>query len=72
MKKKSTIIALAVLVATSDDGKVNGEVLQSSEANERLLAELKAAIRAGLDSGVAEMFDPIQHLEVLKVARRNR
>ena len=47
-------------------------VLQSSEANERLLAELKAAILAGLDSGEAEMFDPVQHLEVLKVARRNR
>lgn len=55
-----------------DDGKVNGEILQSSEANESLLTELKTAIRAGLDSGETEMFAPVQHLEVLKVARRNR
>lgn len=68
MKKKSTIHNKCF----GDDGKINGGVLQSSEANERLFAELKAAIRAGLNSGEAEMFDPVQHLEVLKVARRNR
>ena len=68
MKKRSTIHSKCF----GDDGKINGAVLQSSEANERLLAELKAAIHAGLDSGEAEMFDPVQHLEVLKVARRNR
>ena len=68
MKKKSTIHNKCF----GDDGKINGVVLQSSEANERLFAELKAAIRAGLNSGETEMFDPVQHLEVLKVARRNR
>lgn len=52
--------------------RINGEVLQLSEVNEGLLAELKVAIRAGLDSGEAEMFDPVQHLEVLNAARRNR
>ena len=68
MKKKSTIHNKCF----GDDGKVNGEVLQLSEVNEGLLAELKVAIRAGLDSGEAEMFAPVQHLEVLNAARRNR
>ena len=46
MKKRSTIHNKFF----GDDGKVNGVVLQLSEANERLLAELKVAIRAGLNA----------------------
>ena len=68
MKKRSMIYNKCF----GDDGKVNGGVLQLSGVNEGLLAELKVAIRAGLDSGEAEMFDPVQHLEVLNAARRNR
>lgn len=43
MKKRSTTHDKCF----GDDGKVNGEVLQSSVANESLLAELKTARRNG-------------------------
>lgn len=43
MKKRSTIHNKCF----GDDGRVNEAVLHSSEANERLLAELKAARRNG-------------------------
>lgn len=49
-----------------------GEFCNRLKQTKDSLLSLKAAIRAGLNSGEAEMFDPVQHLEVLKVARRNR
>jgi len=39
------------------------------EENESRLTELKTAIREGIDSGVAEGFDPEEHLKTLKAKR---
>ena len=45
--------------------------LRLLEENESRLTELKAAIREGIDSGVAEGFDPAEHLRTLKAKRAN-
>ena len=45
--------------------------LRLLEENEERIVALKAAIDAGLDSGVADGFDPQQHLRTLKAARAN-
>jgi len=42
-----------------------------SMENESRLTELKAAIREGIDSGVAEGFDPEDHLKTLKAKWTN-
>ena len=44
--------------------------LRLLEDNESRLTELKA-IREGMDSGVAEGFDPAEHLRTLKAKRTN-
>ena len=45
--------------------------LRLLEENEERIAALKAAIDEGLESGVADGFDPRQHLKTLKAARTN-
>ena len=41
------------------------------DAIRKARTELKAAIREGIDSGVAEGFDPAEHLRTLKAKRAN-
>lgn len=43
--------------------------LRLLEENEERVMALKSAIGEGMDSGIAEGFDPCGHLETLKVAR---
>ncbi|MBF0648688.1 type II toxin-antitoxin system ParD family antitoxin [Dysgonomonas sp. GY75] len=43
--------------------------LRLLEEEEERLSALKAAIRKGVDSGVAKGFDPVRHLESLKKAK---
>ena len=45
--------------------------LRLLEEEENKLAALKKAINEGIESGIAENFDPKQHLELLKAKRRN-
>ncbi len=45
--------------------------LRLLEEEENKLAALKKAINEGIESGIAENFDPKQHLEFLKAKRRN-
>lgn len=45
--------------------------LRLLEEEENKIAALKKAINAGIESGIAENFDPKQHLEFLKAKRRN-
>ena len=45
--------------------------LRLLEENEERIVALKAAINEGLESGVADGFDPRQHLKTLKAARAN-
>ena len=45
--------------------------LRLLEENEERIVALKAAIDEGLESGVADGFDPRQHLKTLKAARAN-
>lgn len=45
--------------------------LRLLEENEERIVALKAAINEGLDSGIADGFDPHQHLRILKAARAN-
>ena len=45
--------------------------LRLLEENEERIVALKAVIDEGLESGVADGFDPRQHLKTLKAARAN-
>lgn len=45
--------------------------LRLLEEEEVKLHNLRAAIEAGINSGVVDFFDPQQHLETLKAVRRN-
>lgn len=45
--------------------------LRLLEQEENKLIVLKKAINEGIDSGIAENFDPKQHLESLKAKKRN-
>ena len=45
--------------------------LRLLEENESQLQELKTAIADGMDSGIAEDFDPKEHLKSLKARRTN-
>ena len=45
--------------------------LRLLEDNERQVLALKKAIQEGLDSGIAEYFDPAAHLRTLKAAAHN-
>lgn len=45
--------------------------LRMLEEEENKITALKIAIKVGLESGIAENFDPKQHLESLKAKRRN-
>ena len=45
--------------------------LRLLEENESQLQELKMAIADGMDSGIAEDFDPKEHLKSLKARRTN-
>lgn len=43
--------------------------LRLLEENEKGIVALKAAINEGVESGVAENFDPCEHLKALKATR---
>lgn len=45
--------------------------LRLLEDEENKIAALKTAINEGIESGIAENFDPKQHLESLKAKKRN-
>ena len=45
--------------------------LRLLEENEQQIMALKAALNEGVKSGVAENFDPREHLKILKAARAN-
>lgn len=45
--------------------------LRLLEAEENKIAALKKAIKEGIESGIAENFDPKQHLEALKAKKKN-
>lgn len=45
--------------------------LRLLEENEQQIMALKAALNEGVESGVAENFDPREHLKILKAARAN-
>lgn len=45
--------------------------LRLLEENEQQIMALKAALNEGIESGVAENFDPREHLKTLKAARAN-
>ena len=45
--------------------------LRLLEDNESQVSALKKAIQEGLDSGIAEDFDPAAHLRTLKAAAHN-
>ena len=76
---KTTSVALGVYFEDFIKAKIaQGRYNNASEAglrlleeNESRLTELKAAIREGIDSGVAEGFDPAEHLRTLKAKRAN-
>jgi len=76
---KTTSVALGVyfedfIKAKIAQGRYNNasEVIRAGlEENESRLTELKTAIREGIDSGVAEGFDPEDHLKTLKAKWTN-
>lgn len=79
---RTTSVALGTyfedfIKAKISQGRYNNasEVLRAGlrllEENEERIVALKAAIDEGLDSGVADGFDPRQHLRALKAARTN-
>lgn len=79
---RTTSVALGTyfedfIKAKISQGRYNNasEVLRAGlrllEENEERIVALKAAIDEGLDSGVADGFDPRQHLRTLKAARSN-
>ena len=45
--------------------------LRLLEENERKVAQLRAAIQKGIDSGICESFDPEEHLKQLKASKNN-
>lgn len=45
--------------------------LRLLEENEQQIMALKAAIHEGMESGLAEDFDPREHLKAIKAARAN-
>jgi antitoxin ParD1/3/4 len=45
--------------------------LRLLEEEENKIIALKKAINEGIDSGIAENFNPAQHLESLKTKKRN-
>jgi antitoxin ParD1/3/4 len=45
--------------------------LRLLEVEENKIIALKKAINEGIDSGIAENFNPTQHLESLKTKKRN-
>lgn len=44
--------------------------LRLLEENEERIIALKSAIHEGMESGIAENFDPKQHLEALKTQKK--
>ena len=73
---KTTSVALGVyfedfIKAKIAQGRYNNASEVILEENESRLTELKAAIREGIDSGVAEGFDPEDHLKTLKAKWTN-
>ena len=68
---KTTSVALGVYFEDFIKAKIAQAGLRLLEENESRLTELKAAIREGIDSGVAEGFDPEDHLKTLKAKWTN-
>ncbi len=79
---KTTSVALGTyfedfIRAKISQGRYNNasEVIRAGlrllEENEQQIVALKAAINEGVESGVAENFNPHEHLKALKAARAN-
>lgn len=79
---KTTSVALGnyfedFIKAKITQGRYNNasEVIRAGlrllEEDESRIAALKSAIDEGIDSGIAEGFDPDEHLKTLKMQRRN-
>ncbi len=79
---KTTSVALGTyfedfIKAKISQGRYNNasEVIRAGlrllEENEEQIVALKAAINEGVESGIAENFDPRKHLKALKAARAN-
>ena len=79
---KTTSVALGAyfenfIRSTIAQGRYNNasEVVRAGlrllEEQERCVVALKNAVDEGISSGVAEGFDPQQHLRMLKMQRRN-
>lgn len=79
---KTTSVALGsyfedFIKAKISQGRYNNasEVIRAGlrllEENEERMIALKTAINEGLESGIAENFDPKQHLATLKRQRRS-
>lgn len=79
---KTTSVALGnyfedFIKAKITQGRYNNasEVIRAGlrllEEDESRIAALKSAIDEGIDSGIAEGFDPDGHLKTLKMQRRN-
>lgn len=79
---KTTSVALGnyfedFIKAKITQGRYNNasEVIRAGlrllEEDESRIAALKSAIDEGIDSGIAEGFDPNEHLKTLKMERRN-
>lgn len=79
---KTTSVALGnyfedFIKAKITQGRYNNasEVIRAGlrllEEDESRIAALKSAIDEGIDSGIAEGFDPDEHLKTLKMQRHN-
>jgi antitoxin ParD1/3/4 len=80
--KRNTSVSLGNYFENFVDSKVSegrfknaSEVIRAGlrllESEENKIIILKNAIKEGIESGIAENFDPKKHLESLKAGKRN-
>jgi antitoxin ParD1/3/4 len=80
--KRNTSVSLGDYFENFVDGRISqgrfknaSEVIRAGlrmlEQEENKITALKNAINEGIESGIAENFDPKQHLKALKAAKQN-